>query len=122
MLGVTDENQWPHLDWPESTPGNKTAQAQALSRNAAGNYEGAKSCWRHTQGAVENEKDKRHLLNGHWTLASEPRVEVSICLSWGMVLPKCGYSASALGDNSLCRGASGRRGATSSSTGTSAFC
>ena len=43
-----------------------------------------------TVGSLKNQQDDCHFENCHNGLASELRVEISICLSIGMALPKSG--------------------------------
>jgi hypothetical protein len=58
-----------------------------------------------TQGSVKKEQDNRYLQDGHCGPACAVLDEMSICLSWGKALPKCGYKTSESRANRLCRGA-----------------
>jgi hypothetical protein len=72
------------------------------------------------QGSMKEKQEYPHLQDSHCAPACDPLDKISICLSWGMALPKCGYNTSAFGGNSLFRGLA-RRGMVSSGICTSAL-
>jgi hypothetical protein len=64
------------------------AQKRILSSNVAREVRYRIS--RNTQGPVKDQQNHRYLQNRHWGLACEVPVEISISLSIGIALPKCG--------------------------------